>query len=143
VSVDATDSGKTTPGASLEVYDKNHLPHLVMTLHLSARGLDVEPSAAARELIEQDLRVGRAEAGHLPVIGWILERAMVFAEHRMADYFGLHDLKKVHMRLNGSMLGVQIGRGILELGPGEIDAQAAQLFFAEFTRLKQLPPQRS
>lgn len=137
--MDTTDSETKPSGAILEVYDKKHLPHLVMTLHLSEHGLDVEPSAAARELIEQDLRVGREEARHLPVVGWLLERAMVFAEHRLAGYFGLHDLKKVHMHFDGSMLGVQIGRGVLELGPGEIDADAARLFYEHYTRLKHAP----
>ena len=135
--MDATDSDTETAGTTLEVFDKKHLPHLVMTLHLSAQGLDVEPSAAARELIEQDLRVGREEARHLPVIGWLLERAMVFAEHRMADYFGLHDLNKVHIHFDGTVMGIRIGRGVLELGPGEIDLEAARLFFDDYTRLKQ------
>jgi hypothetical protein len=137
--MDASDSGTSASGTMLEVYDKKHLPHLVMTLFLSAQGLNIEPSAAARELIEQDLRVGREEARHLPVVGWLLERAMVFAEHRMADYFGLHELKKVHIRFDGTVMGIQIGRGVLELGPGEIDADAAKLFFAEYMRLKQMP----
>ncbi len=141
--MDAANSGGSGSAVNLEVFDKKHLPHLVMTLQLSERGLLVEPSAAARELIEQDLRVGREEARHLPVVGWLLERAMVFAEHRMADYFGLHELRKVHMQFDGSVLGLQIGRGMLELGPGEVDAEAARLFFAEYARLKQSPRLRA
>jgi hypothetical protein len=107
-----------------------------MTLRLTAQGLDVEPSDAARKLIEQDLRVGREEARHLPVIGWLLERAMVFAEHRMADYFGMHELRKVNIRFDGTVMGIQVGRAVLELGPGEVDPEAARLFYEEYTRLK-------
>jgi hypothetical protein len=120
----------------LEVYDQRHQPHLVMTMRLSPQGLDVEPSEAARVHIEQDLREGREEARHLPVIGWLLEKAMVFAEHRMADYFGTHDLRKVDIRFDGTHMGVYVGRAVLELGPGEIDPEAARLFYAEFRRLK-------
>jgi hypothetical protein len=121
----------------LEVYDVRHQPHLVLTLRLVPRGLDVEPSDAARQHIEEDLREGREEARHLPVIGWLLEKAMVFAEHRMADYFGIHDLRKVQMRFDGTRLGVHVGRAVLELGPGEIDAAAAKQFYDEFVRRKQ------
>jgi hypothetical protein len=126
-----------SPVDVLEVFDLHHQPHLVMTLRLVPQGLDVEPSDTARRHIEQDLREGREEARHLPVIGWLLERAMVFAEHRMADYFGVHDLRKVQMRFDGARLGVHVGRTVLELGPGEINAAAAQLFFDEFNRQKQ------
>jgi hypothetical protein len=134
--MDATSSENISVGTSLDVFDKRHLPHLVMTLHLAPNGLDVEPSDAARELIEQDLRVSRAEARQLPVVGWLLEKAMVFAEHRMADYFGLHDLRKVNIRFDGTTMGIGIGHTVLELGPGEIDPEAARLFFDEFNRLK-------
>src|SRR5438874_469750 len=88
----------------LEVYDQQHLPHLVMTLRLLDDALDVEPSEAAREHIEQDLRSSHEEARHLPVIGWLLEKAVLFAEHRMADYFGVHELRKVQMRFDGVRL---------------------------------------
>jgi hypothetical protein len=125
-------------GCMLEVLDSKHLPHLVMTLRLSTSGLDVEPSDAARAMIEQDLRVGREEARHMPVIGWLLERAMVFAEHRMADYFGLHELRKVNIRFDGAHMAIVIGRTTLDLGPGEIEPGAASTFYAEFRRLKSL-----
>jgi hypothetical protein len=123
-------------GLVLDVYDQRHQPHLVMTMRLSPQGLDVEPSDAARAHIEQDLREGREEARHLPVIGWLLEKAMVFAEHRMADYFGRHDLRKVEIRFDGTHMAIYVGHAVLELGPGEIDSDAARMFYAEFQRLK-------
>ncbi|MDB5059696.1 MAG: hypothetical protein JWO59_3168 [Chloroflexi bacterium] len=134
--MESATSRDAATGRHLEVYDQLHQPHLVMTLNLTPQGLDVEPSEAARLHIEQDLREGREEARHLPVIGWLLEKAMVFAEHRMADYFGVHDLRKVDIRFDGTRMGIYVGRAVLELGPGEIDPEAARLFYAEFQRLK-------
>jgi hypothetical protein len=134
--MESTTSQSSVPGRLLEVYDQRHQPHLVMTLRLLPASLDIEPSDAAREHIEQDLRVGREEARHLPVIGWLLEKAMVFAEHRMADYFGVHDLRKVNIRFDGTRMEVHVGRAILELGPGEIDPEAAEQFYDEFMRSK-------
>ena len=121
---------------TLEVYDQKHQPHLVLTLRLLDDALDVEPSEAAREHIEQDLRSSHEEARHLPVIGWLVEKAVLFAEHRMADYFGQHDLRKVQMRFDGERLQVHVGRANLVLGPGEIDPEAARAFVAEFQRRK-------
>jgi hypothetical protein len=129
------DSGET-PAVDLDVHDNKHLEHLVMTLHLSPEGLDIQPSQAARALIDQDLRAGREEARHLPVVGWLLERAMVFAEHRMTDYFGLHSLRYVNLRFDGTTLSVQIGHAWLDLGKGEVDPAAAGTFYQTFRRLK-------
>lgn len=120
----------------LEVYDPLHQPHLVMTLRLLDQALDVEPSEAARAHIEQDLRRGQEEARHLPVIGWLVEKAVLFAEHRMADYFGMHDLRRVQMRFDGTRLHLHVGRAVLTLGPGEVDPAAAQAFVAEYEKLR-------
>ena len=131
-------NGPTQPVRILQVYDERHQPHLVMTLRLLDDKLDVEPSDAARAHIEQDLRASREEASHLPVIGWLVEKAVEFAEHRMADYFGLHPLRKVQMQLSDAHLRLHVGRAHLDFGPGEIDLQAATAFVAEFERLKRL-----
>jgi hypothetical protein len=119
----------------LEVFDPQHQPHLVMTLRLLDDALDVEPSEAAKAHIEEDLRSSHEEARHLAVIGWLIEKAVLFAEHRMADYFGIHDLRKVQMRFDGARLFLHVGRANLVLGPGEIDAAATRAFVAEFERL--------
>lgn len=129
-------SGGADPGRTLEVFDPLHQSHLVMTLRLTDQALDVEPSEEAREHIEADLRSSHQEAGHLPVIGWLIEKAVMFAEHRMADYFGVHDLRKVHMRFEHDRLYLHVGRANLVLGPGEVDAAAAQAFVAEYERLR-------
>jgi hypothetical protein len=129
-------SGQAPASYTLEVYDRLQQPHLVMTLRLLEDKLDVEPSEVARAHIEQDLREGREEARHVPVIGWLVEKAVEFAEHRMADYFGLHDLRKVQMRFDGAHLHLHVGRASMDLGPGEIDPAAAQAFVLEFERLK-------
>jgi hypothetical protein len=120
----------------LEVYDRLHRPHLVMILRLGDGVLDIEPSAEARAHIEQDLVQGREEARHLPVIGWLIEKAVVFAEQRMADYFGPHDLSKVNIRFNGQTMHLRVGRADLDLGPGEIDPLGAAAFTREFEYLK-------
>lgn len=125
------------PSRILEVFDQYHQPHLVMTLRLRDDALVVEPSEAAREHIEQDLRLSHEEARHLPVIGWLIEKAVLFAEHRMADYFGVHELRTVQMRFDGVRLHLHVGRAHLDLGAGEIDAEQARAFITEFQRLKQ------
>jgi hypothetical protein len=138
-SLSPTEGSQAQTGASprvLEVFDPQHQPHLVMTLRLLDDALDVEPSEAAKAHIEEDLRSSHEEARHLPVIGWLIEKAVLFAEHRMADYFGVHDLRKVQMRFDGARLFLHVGRANLVLGPGEIDAAATQAFVAEFERLK-------
>ena len=126
----------SSDGRVLEVYDRLHKPHLVMTLRLGDGVLDVEPSAEARAYIEEDLVRGREEARHLPVIGWLVEKAVVYAEQRMADYFGMHSLSKVRIRFDGQTMHLHVGRANLELGPGEIDPAAATAFVHEFERLK-------
>jgi hypothetical protein len=120
----------------LEVYDRQHKSHMVMTLRLGDGVLDVEPSPEARAHIEQDLVQGREEARHLPVIGWLIEKAVVFAEQRMVDYFGPHDLSKVRIRFDGQTMHLRIGGTVLDLGPGEIDPLAAAAFMQEFEGLK-------
>jgi hypothetical protein len=120
----------------LEVYDRLHKPHLVMILRLGDGVLDIEPSAEARAHIEQDLVQGREEARHLPVIGWLIEKAVLFTEERMADYFGRHDLSKVQIRFDGQTMHLHVGRTNLDLGPGEIDPVAAAAFVREFEYLK-------
>ena len=123
-------------GRVLEVYDRLHKPHLVMILRLHDGVLDIEPSAEARAHIEQDLVLGREEARHLPVIGWLMEKAVLFAEERMAGYFGPHDLSKVRIRFDGQTMHLHVGRTDLDLGPGEIDLVAAAAFVREFESLK-------
>ena len=116
----------------LNVYDPQHQPHLVMTLSLGDSALDVEPSEAMRELLRHDLEHGQDEAAHIPLLGWILKRALAFAEHRMADYFGRHDLRRVKMQFDGEHLRLHLGHTVLDLGPGEIDPEAARSFVAAF-----------
>jgi len=116
----------------LNVYDPQHQPHLVMTLSLSPSSLDAEPSEAMRELLRHDLQEGQDEAAHIPVLGWILKRALAFAEHRMADYFGRHDLRHVKMQFDGEHLRLHLGHAVLDLGPGEIEPTAAQAFVEAF-----------
>jgi hypothetical protein len=127
------------PGADsareLAVYDPQHEPHLVMMLRLTDTTLDVEPSEEMRAHLERDLEETHQEAGHLPVIGWMLNKALTFAEHRMADYFGEHSLQRVRMRFDGSYLHLTIGRTAMDLGPGEIDAADANAFVATYERL--------
>lgn len=129
-------SDSTTESArALAVYDPRHEPHLVMLLRLTDTTLDVEPSEEMRLHLERDLEVTHHEAGHLPVIGWMLNKALTFAEHRMADYFGSHSLQRVRMRFDGTYLHLTIGRTAMDLGPGEIDATAAAAFVATYERL--------
>jgi hypothetical protein len=124
-----TDSGEPMV---LNVYDPQHQPHLVMTLCLGPSSLDVEPSEAMRELLRHDLEQGQDEAAHIPLLGWILKRALAFAEHRMADYFGQHDLRRVKMQFDGEHLRLHLGHTVLDLGPGEIEPRAAQAFVDAF-----------
>jgi hypothetical protein len=123
------------PSRVLAVYDPRHEPHLVMTLTLTDTTLDIEPSEEMRRHLEQDLEETHQEAGHLPVIGWMLNKALTFAEHRMADYFGKHNLHRVRMRYDGTYLHLSIGRTAMDLGPGEIDPEAAGAFVATYERL--------
>jgi hypothetical protein len=123
-------------GRVLEVYDRLHKPHLVMILRLDEGVLDIEPSAEARAHIEQDLIQGREEARHLPVLGWLIEKAILFTEERMADYFGPHDLSKLQIRFDGQTMHLRIGRTQIDLGPGEIDPHAAAAFVREYEYLK-------
>lgn len=119
----------------LAIYDPRHEPHLVMTLRLTPTMLDIEPSEPMRRHLERDLEQTHAEAGHLPVIGWMLNKALTFAEHRMADYFGQHPLQRVRMRFDGTYLHLSIGRTAMDLGPGEINLEATSAFVAAYEQL--------
>lgn len=136
----STDSGQPVV---LSVYDPQHQPHLVMTLSLHGSSLDVEPSEAMRELLRHDLEQGQYEAAHVPLLGWILKRALAFAEHRMADYFGQHDLRRVKMHFDGEHLHLHLGHTALDLGPGEIDPEAAHAFVDAFRQRTAHGPLRS
>jgi hypothetical protein len=103
----------------LAVYDQLHQPHLVMILRLGDEVLDIEPSPEARAQLDQDLAVTHEEARHLPVIGWLIEKALFFAERGMTGYFGPHDLATVQMQFDGQTLHLRVRHTDLVLGPGE------------------------
>ncbi len=131
-----TEEWEVRDDRSLEVYDRLHQPHVVMILRLGDGVLDIEPSPEARAHLEHDLAQSHEEASRLPVIGWLTEKALLFAEQRMSGYFGPHSLNRVRISFDGQTMRLHVGGTDLELGPGEIDPMAAAAFLRRYEEIR-------
>lgn len=123
----------------LQVFDPRHQPHLVMVLRLTQDSLQIEPSEAMRAYLAHDLRASHEEASHIPILGWLLDRAITFAEHRVIDLFGTYDLHQVRMHTTGSLTRLTFSHTVMDLGPGEVDSDQATHFVATFEALRGAP----